>query len=145
MVDVTVFEQAPQLQAGQLKEAGRGSNTAESAVERIDGPELSAMLQHLIHHLLGTSRSVRASLSGGGIKTNRSEATPDLFALSFPLSGGHRVQQTLDVHSHVWWEEAQADDLKEKFLEAALSCRLYLEEGREICLHSGFVSSAGHT
>lgn len=51
MVDVTVFEQAPQLQTSQLKEAVGGLGPAESAVEPVDLPQLRAVLQHRQHHL----------------------------------------------------------------------------------------------
>lgn len=62
MVDVTVFEQAPQLQTGQLKQAEWGLSAAEPAVEPIDRPQLSAVLQHCKHHLVETSRGVSSGL-----------------------------------------------------------------------------------
>lgn len=58
MVDVTVFEQAPQLQASQLNEAMQGLTTAKSAVESIDRPQLSAQLHHRKHRLLEMSRCI---------------------------------------------------------------------------------------
>lgn len=62
MVDVTVFEQAPQLQTSQLKQAVGGLSAAESAVEPIDRPQLSTVLQHCKRHLLETSRGVSSGL-----------------------------------------------------------------------------------
>lgn len=62
MVDVTVFEQAPQLQTSQLKQAVGGVSAAQSAVEPIDRPQLSAVLQHCKRHLLETSWGVSSGL-----------------------------------------------------------------------------------
>lgn len=63
MMDVTVFEQAPQLQTSQLKQAVRGLSPAKSAVESIDRSQLSAMLQHRKHHLLETSSRFSSSVT----------------------------------------------------------------------------------
>lgn len=64
MVDVTVFEQAPQLQAGQQEGVIRGAGVAKSAVETIDGPELSVLPQHHKLHLLHESQCE----AGTGVK-----------------------------------------------------------------------------
>lgn len=65
MVDVTVFEQAPELQAGQQKDVMWGVDMAKPAVEPIDRPQLCAMHQHHKLHLLQMSHSIRA---GPGLK-----------------------------------------------------------------------------
>lgn len=52
MVDVAVFEQAPELQVGQPNNVMRGVDSAKSAVEHVDGPELCTVRQHHIVHLL---------------------------------------------------------------------------------------------
>lgn len=102
MVDVTVFEQAPQLQTSQLKQAVGGVSTAECAVESIDRPQLSAVLQHRKRHLLETSRGVSSGLRPqtselGGHFTEELH----LFGLGVTFSGRDHGQQTLDVQSHV--------------------------------------------
>lgn len=60
MVDVTVFEQAPELQAGQQEGVFWGVGMAESAVETIDRLQLCDLLQHHRLHLLHMSHSIRA-------------------------------------------------------------------------------------
>lgn len=62
MVDVTVFEQAPELQAGQQKNVMRGVDSAKSAVEAIDRPQLCAVHQHHKVHLLQMRQRIRAGL-----------------------------------------------------------------------------------
>lgn len=100
MVNVTVFEQAPQLQTGELKQAARGPSAAESAVEAIDRPQLSAVLQHCKQHLLGSSWDVSSGLR---LKTREAifAAEPDLFVLGAGLSRRDHGQQMFDVESHV--------------------------------------------
>lgn len=51
MMDVAVFEQAPQLQAGQHEGVVRRLRVSQSAVEAIDGPQLGAVPQHGQLHL----------------------------------------------------------------------------------------------
>lgn len=50
-VDVAVFEEAPQLQAGQQEAAARGGGPAESAVEAVRRPQLRRSPQHRELHL----------------------------------------------------------------------------------------------
>lgn len=63
MVDVTVFKQAPELQAGQQKGAMWRVGTAKSAVELIDRPQLCAVYQHLELHL----SQMRCGIRPGGV------------------------------------------------------------------------------
>lgn len=60
VVDVTVFEQAPELQAGQHEDVIWRVGMAKSAVETVDRPELCNLHQHHKLHLLHMSHSVRA-------------------------------------------------------------------------------------
>lgn len=109
MVDVTVFEQAPELQAGQQKDVMWGVDMAKSAVEPVHRPQLCAMHQHHKLHLLQMSHSIRAGpglkIRTWGNKILQFEAAPDLFTLSVPLSLRDNIQQTFNVHSHVWYRD----------------------------------------
>lgn len=61
MVDVTVFEQAPELQPGHPEGVVWGVGVAETAVETIHGPQLCRSTQHHKLHLwIYASQSVRA-------------------------------------------------------------------------------------
>lgn len=60
MVNVTVFEQAPELQAGQQEGVIWGVGMAKSAVETVDGPQLFVLPQHHKLHLLHISHGIRA-------------------------------------------------------------------------------------
>lgn len=51
MVDVAVFEQAPELQARHQGEVERGIHETESAVEPVDGPQLCVVRPHHELHL----------------------------------------------------------------------------------------------
>lgn len=51
MVDVAVFEQAPELQAGHQGEVEWGIHETESAVEPVDRPQLCVVHPHHELHL----------------------------------------------------------------------------------------------
>lgn len=102
VVDVAVFEQAPQLQTGQLKQAVGGPSAAESAVESIDRPQLSTVLQHCKRHLLGTSRGRQLRPQASKLGAHFTEEL-HLFVLGVPFPGRDHGQHTLDAQSHVLW------------------------------------------
>ena len=68
MVDVTVFEQAPELQAGQQVDVIFRLDTTKSAVETIDRPQLFVIPQHhklhllLMKHRIGTGTGVKIKM-----------------------------------------------------------------------------------
>lgn len=51
VVDVTVFEKAPELQAGHQREVVQGTQKTESAVEPVDRPQLRVVSPHHELHL----------------------------------------------------------------------------------------------
>lgn len=62
MVDVAVFEQAPELQSSKQEDIEWGVDMAEAAVEPVERPQLCAMHQYHKLHLLQMSRIIRAGL-----------------------------------------------------------------------------------
>lgn len=100
MMDVTVFEQAPQLQARHLEGVILEVDMTKSAVEVIDRPQLHVFpQQHKLHLLLrkqetGLNQTVRQQACN--------KAGAHLFALSVALSVRKSLQETFKVQSHVW-------------------------------------------
>lgn len=60
MVDETVFEQTPKLQAAKQEAVICCVDMAKPAVETVDRPQLSALHQHCKLHLLHMSHIIRA-------------------------------------------------------------------------------------
>lgn len=85
MVDVTVLEQAPELQACQQGSVIWGAGMAKSAVKTVDGPQLCAAHHHRKLHLLHMSIRIQVEHKDVG-KSFYSEAGPHLCALGVTLS-----------------------------------------------------------
>lgn len=113
MVDVTVFEEAPQLQAGQQEDVIWGGGISKPAVETIDRPQLWILPQYCKIHLLHISHSIRAETGlkirmwakGHMLTILQCEVRPDLFTLSLTISIRDFIQKMFNVQSHVWcWD-----------------------------------------
>lgn len=59
MMNVTVFEQAPELKTGQQEGILRGAGITKPAVETTNRPQLSFLPQHHKLHLLHMTHSFR--------------------------------------------------------------------------------------
>lgn len=106
MVDVAVFEQAPELQAGQQEGVVWGVGLAKSAVEAVDGPQLGIVPHDHKLHLLQSIRSQQHGQKdiGNDTVTFNGKVGPDLLALHVPLCLGDFLQERLYVQSHVWYQ-----------------------------------------
>lgn len=101
MMDVTVFEQAPQLQARHLEGVTLEEDMTKSAVEVIDRPQLHVFPQQHKLHLLLRKQGQETGLNQTVCQQACNKVEAHLFALSVAPSVRKSLQETFKVQSHV--------------------------------------------